>query len=559
MKSKTLFAIMAILMIASMALAGCQPAATATPAATEAAPVTTEAAPVATEVPPTAVPPTAAPTAEVPQKVVIIDNTGFYTLDIFFTPWFTFTQGAMYDTLIAMDLQYENYIPLLAESWEIAPDNLSVTFKIKPGITFHDDTVLDANALKWNYDKYLDPNWPKEVNQTWADYISSVEVVDDLTLKFNLIQPYAALFADLYLTYIVSPTAYEAEGQDGFGRAPVASGPWKPVEIVENQYVRYVANESYTWGPNYTSGQPPKIKELEIRFITDEAVTYAALETGEASLIYIPSQYIETAKANPDITLATGIDWTLRYLGWNFTLPLYQDIRFRKAIEFAIDRDAVALAGYGGEVQVMYSFMPYSTYGYDEAQNTYAKSVFVYDPAQSNALLDELGYMDTNGDGIREANGVEIIQKLAYAPSEDIQRIAETIQSELLEIGIGVELTPMESAAQAEMLVACQQELFIRQYGLNDATILNSMVTPPNRNCWDDATAQQLGVAMDTTMDPIARKAKATELSNYMVDQFAWVPLYSPVNYVAYRSQLKGVYVDKLGGVQLWDAYIAAP
>jgi peptide/nickel transport system substrate-binding protein len=560
MKSRTLFALLAILMVASFGLTACQPAATETPAATEVAATSAPATAVpATAVPATAVPPTEVPVAEVPQSFVYIDNTGFYTLDIFFTPWFSMTQSLMYDTLVTMDLSLDHFIPLLAESWEVAPDNLSVTFKIKPGITFHDGTVLDANALKWNYDKYLDPTWPKEINDQWPTYISGFEVIDDLTLKVNLIQPYAPLFADLFLTMIVSPTAYEAEGQDGFGRAPVGSGPWMPTEIVENQYVHYKANPNYTWGPDFTSGQPPKLQDMEIRFITDEAVSYAALETGEANLILLPSQYLETARSNSDIVVQESIEATTRYLGWNFTKPLYQDIRFRQAIEHAIDRDAIALAGYGGDTQIMYGFVPFSNLGFDPADETYAKSVFTYDPAQSNALLDELGYMDTNGDGTREANGAELVLPIAYAPSEDIQRIAETIQAELADVGIGVELTPMESAAQAEMLVACQQDLFIRQYGLLDPNIVSAMVTPPDRTCWDDATAQEFALAADTTLDPVERKAKVTELNNYMVDQFAWVPLYSPKDFIALRTNLQGVYFDKAGGVYLYDAFIAAP
>jgi len=328
-----------------------------------------------------------------------------------------------------------------------------------------------------------------------------------------------------------------------------------PVEIVENSYVLYEANPNYTWGPEYTSGEPPKLDQVEIRFITDEAVTYAQLETGEATLISVPSQYLEAAQTNPDITIVQGIDWTTRYLGWNFTKPLYQDIEFRQAITHAIDREAVLLAGYGGEAFENASFFPASTWGYQEEMNDYAKSVYTYDPDRSSELLDGLGYLDSDGDGVREANGEPIVLPFAYAPSEDIQRIAETIQAQLSAVGIGVELNPMESAAQAEMLVACQQDLFIRQYGLNDATIVASMVTPPNRNCWDDATAQELAVEMDTTMDADARKAVALELNKYMVAQFAWVPLYSPLSYVAYRSELKGVIFDKIGGMYLYDAY----
>ena len=113
----------------------------------------------------------------------------------------------------------------------------------------------------------------------------------------------------------------------------------------------------------------------------------------------------------------------------------------------------------------------------------------------------------------------------------------------------------MESATQAEMLVACQQEFFIRAYGLNDATILVSMITPPNRNCWDDAEAQRLGKLVDGTMDPVERQKYVTELNNYMVDQFAWIPIFASYTNVAYRADLKGILWDKAGNPNFYDAY----
>lgn len=556
MKKHFWWILLSVLIISSMVLAGCAPAAEAPAAEAPAA-----EAPAATEAPAAEAPAaTEAPAAEEPAaertgKITFIDNTGFYTLNIFRTPWFTMTQGAMYDPMVAPTLELDDYVCVLCKDWEIAEDNLSVTFHLRDDVKFHDGTPFNAEAAKWNYEFYLDIDNGAQINQNWVDYFEGFEVVDEFTLKMNLKQPYAALFADLYLTYIASPTAYQELGDDGFGSAPVGTGPFIPVEIVENSHVLYKANPEYVWGPPWSSGQPPKVAEFEIRFNTDTNVSYAALESGEASYIMIAAENLEAARNNPDIKINQGVDWGLQYFGWNFTKPLYQNIAFREALAHAIDRDEAILAAFGGEAYSIASYVPPSTWGFLEEQNEYAKEKFAYDPELSKQILDEAGIVDTNGDGIREFEGEEIVKQFAVFQSDEIKRLAETIQSQLLEIGIQLEVAQMESATQAEMLVACQQEFFIRAYGLNDATIVASMVTPPNRNCWDDAEAQRLAKLVDGTMDPVERQKYVTELNNYMVDQFAWIPIFASYTNVAHRADLKGILWDKAGNPNFHDAY----
>ena len=115
----------------------------------------------------------------------------------------------------------------------------------------------------------------------------------------------------------------------------------------------------------------------------------------------------------------------MKYLGGNFTTPLYQDINFRKALAHAIDRDEAILAGFEGEAYSIASFVPPSTWGFAEEQNVYAKEHFTYDPELAKQILDEAGIKDSNGDGVREFQGKEIDLQFSVSTSEDVKRVAE--------------------------------------------------------------------------------------------------------------------------------------
>jgi peptide/nickel transport system substrate-binding protein len=488
-----------------------------------------------------------------PTKITYIDVSGFYTLDIFQTPWFTLTQSVMYDAIVTLKLDGSGYVGILAESWDVAEDGMALTFYLREGVTFHDGTPWNAEAAKWNLDKYLDPEWPKEVNQTWPDVVESIEIVDDMTIVINMLVPNATIFADLYITYMVSPTAYEALGFDEFGLAPVGTGAYIPIEIVPNDHVLYERNPDYTWGLG--SGGPAVVDFFEIKYLPDEAVAYAALETGEATYIDLPAQFLATAQENADMVVNKGTSGSLNYLGINYTKDIYQVEEFRMAIAHAVERDEIVLAAFEGEAFATAQFLPAGTPGYRAETEAYAAEKFAYDPALSNQILDDLGWVDTNGDGVRERDGEELVFPFNFFTDEATGRAAEVIQGQLLDIGIMLELGPMEAAAQAEMLVAEQHEFFIRGYGYPDPVIISWMTYYPNRNALNNPDADALAAIADSTMDPAARFDAVDDLNRWLIDTYAWFPIWTPFSLTAIRSELKGVIYDFQGYPFFLDAY----
>ena len=296
-----------------------------------------------------------------------MDSGGFYTLDPYQTPWFTLTQGAIYDTLVTPNLELTGYVGVLAKDWEVAADGLSLTFNLRDDVKFQDGTPFDSAAVKWNLEKYMDPEWPHSINGAWVDYITGFEAPDKNTIVIKFKSPYAPIFSDLNTTYIVSPTQYEKLGKDNFGREPIGTGPWIAKEIVENDHVLYVRNPDYKWAPSFYENKGPVYPdELYLKFVTDQAVNYAALETGEATLIGLPAQFLAQAEANKDLSVTNGIDWSDWYLGVNNSKAPFDQKDFRKAIGYAINRDEIIQAAFEGQAFALYSSLAPSTWGYKE-------------------------------------------------------------------------------------------------------------------------------------------------------------------------------------------------
>ena len=148
--------------------------------------------------------------------------------------------------------------------------------------------------------------------------------------------------------------------------------------------------------------------------------------------------------------------------------------------------------------------------------------------------------------------------KFNFPAGDETKRAAETIQAQLAEVGIKTELGPMEAAAISDMLKKCEQQLFLRAFGLSDASILSAVfhsarMGASNRNCWKDAKTDELITAADTTMDPAKRAEAVDALVKQLVDERPHFPLFASFLYTANRVELKGLKYDKAGNYFLGD------
>jgi peptide/nickel transport system substrate-binding protein len=264
-------------------LASCAQPATQETAVTESAPVVTEAAPVVTEAAPvTTEAPVATEISKVGGTLVVSIAAEPSTLD----PDLADNSGILDvigATLIARDPQTGDFVPWLAESWEISADGTVITFTLKDGILFQDGTPLTAQDYAFTLNRAVDPNMASPVAGPALIGLVSATATDDKTLVITLAAPNFSIFSTLAtLNGFMMPLskAYvESNGLDFVARNPMSVGPYKFKEWVTGEKIVLERNPDYTWGPAYAPG-PPNIETVEYRIIADQATEVAALEAG---------------------------------------------------------------------------------------------------------------------------------------------------------------------------------------------------------------------------------------------------------------------------------------
>ncbi|PSL37767.1 peptide/nickel transport system substrate-binding protein [Labedella gwakjiensis] len=319
--------------------------------------------------------------------------------------------------------------PALAESWEISEDGLTYTFSLQQGVTFHDGTDFDADAVVYNINRYTDendPHYDAAVGTYYAvlNYVDSVEAIDDSTVAFTLTEPFAFFLADLYNVYFASPTSLDEDGNEGQAKNPVGTGPFVFDELTENQSISFTRNDDY-WG------DAAELDRITVELIPDPAARTAALRSGRVDWIEA-AQPDDLASLEDAGFVATGnaFDWEWSWQLFTDVAP-FDDIRVRQAMNYAIDREAIADDLLHGTAVPAYQFFAEASLYYDEADNIYS-----YDPDKAEALLAEAGYAD----------GLDITVGYITAGSGSMQAKAmnEALQAQLSEVGINVTLDPVD-------------------------------------------------------------------------------------------------------------------
>ena len=371
-----------------------------------------------------------------------------------------------YETPVAQK-EGGGWIPGLAESWEVSDDGLVWTFNIREGLTFHDGTTLDAEAIAWsmNY-MYQVENY--SVGYLWHfDWtgVSAIEAPDATTLQITTEWAISNMEYILFYAYVLPKSVWEsmetAEDAKAFDdvAACTGAGPFKCVENVAEEYIILQAFEDYWRGK-------PFIDQLIIQQYASEDALVEALMAGEVDVIYGPGTAVETLRAEPNIEVVVGegIEWDM--LAFNMVEPCAEgqesgdwepcgsqtesitDPIIREAIDYAVDRDRIIAIGYAGFAEPAGSIIPP---GHGEYKNPYVGPT-PFDPERANALLDDAGYTDGDGDGIREwSDGSPLEYDLMTGDTPLYARLAELIQEDLGDIGIGVavELLPDTSVRRA--------------------------------------------------------------------------------------------------------------
>jgi peptide/nickel transport system substrate-binding protein len=342
------------------------------------------------------------------------------------------------EALVKYDEKTNTVVPSLAASWEEKAD--SITFKLRSGVTFQDGTPFNADAVVFTFQRAFDKSSPQNQGLTipYAFRVpyKSVTKVDDLTVRVDITPtPLAIRTFSTSTVYMQSPAAVRAKGKD-YHLAPVGTGPYKIVSFQPNVRWELARNETY-WGPK---PDPDRIIGVQKK---DAAALVNDLLSGNIDAMVAPPP------ANVDQLKAAGMKVenypTLQpnYLALNVTKPPFNDVRVRRAANYAFDKEAVVqvLKGRGS---AMYAAWFSDVYGYNGDVEQYK-----FDPNKARQLLDEAGWKVPAGGKVRQKDGQELAIKIVMRQGQSGGQGAQptVALSNLQDVGFKAELQVLDDAS----------------------------------------------------------------------------------------------------------------
>lgn len=234
----------------------------------------------------------------------------------------------------------------LAESWEFSTDPDTITFTLRQGVTFHDGTPFNAEAVRANIERILDVS-TQATPRSAISRIESVDVLDDYTVRFNLSGPWGAglgMLADRG-GVVSSPEAIAALAQD-YGWSPSGTGPFKVEEVVPGSFVRLVRNEDY-WGTDEDGNRLPYLDQITLQVIKDETVLASALRAGEIDIAYLPMREVDNFEQDQNFQVERMDGGAIAsMIAFNTAIEPMDNIHLRRAVMHAINPEDINRAVY---------------------------------------------------------------------------------------------------------------------------------------------------------------------------------------------------------------------
>lgn len=413
----------------------------------------------------------------------------------------------IFDTLVMRDKDMQ-LVPGLAETWT-AIDDTTWEFKLRQGVKFHNGEDFNAEAVKFTFDRIIDP----AANSPTLSYIrtvSSVEIVDPYTVRIKTDGPDPLLPTRMsrYPAYIVPPAYVKEVGNDVFATKPVGTGAYKFVEFVPDQHVILEAN------PDYWRGKPA-IGRVTWRAIPDGTARLTALVTGEVDLIEgVPVDLAPMVSQSPDADLVQVKNGGLTiYLGLVMSEKPLDEVKVRQALDMAIDREGIVTNILQGMATAKGTQVGPADFGYLDIPAT------KYDPAKAKQLLAEAGLPD----------GFSIKMQATNRYMKDGE-VAQAIAQQFGDIGVKVNLEVLDWSVYVQQ-VPRKGPIFMLGWGSTqtldaDAAVYAIMKTGEP---YSTASIPELDKLLDESrqiVDPAKRKTVLEDIQKLAAEQVPLLTLY---------------------------------
>lgn len=467
-----------------------------------------------------------------PKVLIVAHGTDTETLDPHkgtSSPTFTVLSHT-FETLFELDLDGK-IVPKLAESMDVNEDSTVFTIRLKEGINFSDGTPFNAEAVKANLERILDPEGEFPYAEL-LEPVKEINVLDEYTVQLVTAEPFGPMAQHLaHEAYAMVSPAVLAQGDDAVLRNPVGTGPFLIEDWRQGEEVVLVKNPNY-WG------EPAKLDRVIFRVVADES-RVVELEAGTIDVATrVPPSEVERLEADPNITIDRTTIMRSIFIYLNAQREPFNDVRVRQAFNYAVNKEAIVENLLAGAGEPMTSPVPPGVFGYSP------QTPYEYDPDRARQLLEEAGF---------DFNQTITLYHPTGRYTQDAL-VADAVRADLARIGVKVELQTMEWGQYVEMFLTPFEEnkILMGMLGWGVATgdadyalypMFHSRSWPGNDfnvGFYANEEVDRLLDAARTTADPEERARLYADAQKIIWEEAPWLFLHNEAVITAMRSNVTG-------------------
>lgn len=438
--------------------------------------------------------------------------------------------------------------PDLAESWDISEDGLTWTFNLRKGVLFSDGSACDSADVKYTYESILDENNNAPYRSRYTA-ITSIDTPDENTVVFNLATPNSALM--VYCNLGIIPEG--AMDIAGFDTAPIGAGPYKVESYEMNNKTVLKARDDYYGGKALT-------ETINVFVINDNSVRLASLQSGDVDFVCSPlsANDLELVENDDSLVFNKVPGLGITYIGFNVADPIIGDLSVRQAIAMMVDKETIS--------SVIYSNMdtPATTpiLSFSWAADS---SLHDYDYNKDKAVetLEAAGWVDSDGDGIREKNGVKLTFTLA-THTDDTSRfqVVEFMQNQLESIGFEVDVSVTEWANFSQAMIDKSLQVWVAGWlNLYDPDRMFDMFHSSSGSNYGNFNNPEVDAALEDARhisDQAVRAADYVKVAQIATDDVWYVTMVEQAYVSIHTPKLTGYTVYPSGSIfTLWQSQVA--
>lgn len=483
-----------------------------------------------------------------------------------------FTARQVLDNLVSQT-DDGDIVPWIATDWEVSDDGLVWTLTLRDDVEFTDGTELDAEAVAYNFDYWMDGG--NSTAQVHLDgFYDHAEAVDDQVVEIHLSSPLATFMSSLSQSYfgLQSPTALENRTEEENCTEPIGSGPFSVAEWKRGEYIEFQRNDDYNWAPENAKHQGPAyLDSIRWNIIPDNTSRYGSLLSGETQAVgEIPAVNVAEAEELFDYTqyITPGRPMVMNL---NTDRGIFADQQVRQALSFATDREANVESAFLGTVPFEPSgYLSQSTPDYDAD----AADEYPFDLDRANKLLDEAGWDERDDEGTRIKDGQRLEATVTYGLNSivtpDGGTVIQNFQEQAREAGFDLKLRPLTPSENFSGAFSTPDsyDAQVGYWTSPHAGILNINYRPSTEEhpnganttfLHDEAVFDTIQQALQAPTDEEVSQL-FSQAQYELSETAAAIGLYTQTNSLAVSDDAEGIWLEAAqGGPVFHDAYLTTP